>query len=86
MSLSEPDLRHSSILGGSGEEDKDVNELGKDENKEPYLEELQRCLEGGQNAKGGSATHISGVLPPEASKTDPPQNRRVPGVRLTQAY
>ena len=37
MSVSEPDCRHLSVYGGSGEEDKDVNELGKDEDEEPYV-------------------------------------------------
>ena len=33
--LSEPDFRHSSFLGGSGEEDKEVDKLREDEDEEP---------------------------------------------------
>ena len=53
--------KHSSLVGGSAEEDKDVDELGEEEDEEAPVKELRRCVERGQNDEGG-ANHKGRVL------------------------
>ena len=51
----------SSLVGGSGEEDKEVDELGEEEDEEPPEVGLRRCVERGQNAEGGSSLGRTGT-------------------------
>ena len=39
------DCEHSSLVGGSADEDEEVDKLGEEEHKEAPVKELRRCVE-----------------------------------------
>ena len=72
LCLTVTDRKHSSLVGGSAEEDKKVDKLGEEEDEEAPVEELRRCVKRSQNTEGGSTRHIPGVFPPKPPS--PPLN------------
>ena len=66
--LREPDPQHSSVSGGPVLEASEVDSPGEDEDSEPPVEELQRCVSRCRLRRFDHTRHISGVLPPTAPR------------------